>query len=267
MSRKCIKRVSRLRRPKGYRALLGIQNAKTIKGEKLGYLTGILYMSPANESGVLNTCTSATKNCKRLCLKKSGRMGFTQSVRARISKTRLLVRDRELFLACLRYDIRRLINRASRLGLIPCVRVNGTSDLAWLALAMAAEFPEVQFYDYTKHIKAEQRVRPNYHLTFSHSGENTAECMRVLSLGVNVSVVFNTKRGQPLPDTWNGYRVVDGDEHDLRFLDPRGVVVGLRAKGIARGKVCAFVVDAAPLIQISAAMSPAQLETRLAAAA
>jgi len=124
---------------------------------------------------------------------------------------------------------------------------------------MAGEYPEVQFYDYTKHKNPELRVRENYHLTFSYSGENLGETLRVLAGGkVNASVVFGVKRGRPLPREWEGYRVIDGDRHDLRFKDRKGVVVGLRAKGVARGKVCSFIVAAdrpepfalAPLVQI-----------------
>jgi hypothetical protein len=96
-------------------------------------------------------------------------------------------------------------------------------------------------------------------LTFSYSGENLAECLRVLALGVNVAVVFTTRKGEKLPATWNGYRVIDGDTHDVRFLDRKrkrkgetAVIVGLRPKGKAR---CAapnpFIVN--PLIQIQRA--------------
>lgn len=99
-----------------------------------------------------------------------------------------------------------------------------------LALLMASEFPDVQFYDYTKLPGSWKRTRVNYHLTFSHSGDNMESCVAALAHGVNVAVVF---RGE-LPETWNGYRVINGDESDLRFLDDVGVIVGLKAKGTAR---------------------------------
>lgn len=227
-------------KPAGYRTLLGISNAKTIKGEKLGYKTGIMYLSPANESGVMNTCTSATVGCTLACLKNSGRMPM--NVKTRIDKTLLLHRNRELFLECLRYDVRKLVAQAERAGMVPAVRVNGTSDLPWMARLMAEEFPTVQFYDYTKHVRPYQRTMPNYSLTFSYSGENLEASLDALRNGVNVAVVFTTARGQALPATWNGYPVVDGDEHDLRFLDGKGVVVGLRAKGAARKQTSPFIV-------------------------
>lgn len=179
------------------------------------------------------------------CLFTAGRGAF-QSVRnGRINKTLLLHSNRALFLDCLRWDIIAVVRRAEKLGLIPCVRVNGTSDLAWLAGMMADEFPNVQFYDYTKLSKPELRVKSNYSLTFSYSGWNLAECLQALVHGVNVSVVFTTRKGQALPATWNGYPVIDGDTHDLRFLDPKGVVVGLRAKGVAKTVASPFIVLAA----------------------
>ena len=107
---------------------------------------------------------------------------------------------------------------------------------------MADEFPDVQFYDYTKLPKPELRIRPNYALTFSYSGHNLPDAPDALAHGVNVAVVFAVRKGFELPETWNGYRVIDGDLHDLRFLDPKGVVVGLRAKGRAKKQTSAFVV-------------------------
>ena len=229
-------------RPKGYRRILAVENAKTTKGEALGYLTGILYLAPANESGVMNTCPMATDACRAACLFTAGRGRFDAIRNGRIAKTLLLHNDRALFLECLRWDIGMIVRRAAKLGLKPCVRINGTSDLAWLAAMMADEFPTVQLYDYTKLSKPELRVRSNYWLTFSYSGANLAECLRVLPLGVNVSVVFTTRKGETLPASWNGFHVIDGDTHDLRFLDPKGVVVGLRAKGEARKQVSPFIV-------------------------
>jgi hypothetical protein len=236
--------------PKGFRRLLGTANYKTSKGESLGYLTGILYLSPANESGVMNTCLFASKECIAGCLKSSGRMPM--GVKSRIWKTQLLHANRTQFLEFLRYDIGRLIRRARKLGLTPAVRLNGTSDLPWLSLQMSNEFPDVQFYDYTKLPKPYLRTRPNYAITFSYSGHNIAETMGALAHCVNVAVVFDTRKGQPLPEFWNGYRVVDGDMHDLRFLDARGVVVGLRAKGKARNQDSAFIVKS-DLIQLALA--------------
>jgi hypothetical protein len=230
------------KKPANYRSILGIQNAKTSKGEKLGYLTGILYLSPANESGVMNTCVGATAACIAGCLKSAGRMAMSNAVKSRIAKTVLFHSNPELFYACLRHDIETVVLRAKKKGMTPAIRINGTSDLPKIAMAMSAEFPDVQFYDYTKLPKPELRARANYHVTFSYSGENLPQALGALQNGVNVSVVFSTPRGAALPSVWNGRPVIDGDSHDLRFLDPTGVVVGLRAKGDARKQVSPFIV-------------------------
>ena len=231
-------------KPANYRAVLEFANAKTIKGEKLGFLTGICYLAPANEAGRGNLCQFATEGCKSGCLFKSGLASVYPSiVAARIRKTHRLFDDRAHFLACLRYDVAQLVRKARKLRVRPCVRVNGTSDLAWMALQMASEFPRVQFYDYTKLPKAWTRTRANYHLTFSHSENNSDECRAALSHGLNVAVVFDVKKGAPLPDTFMGASVIDGDAHDLRFLDGyQGAIVGLRAKGPAKHDCSGFVV-------------------------
>lgn len=123
-----------------------------------------------------------------------------------------------------------------------------------------AKFPDVQFYDYTKSPRrmlafVRGKLPANYHLTFSRSECNEPAALDTLSLGGNVAVVFDTKRGAALPATWHGYPVIDGDGSDARFADggaPQGqasigrtgVVVGLRAKGRARSDRGGFVVAA-----------------------
>src|SRR6266704_2364508 len=223
--------------------LLSVENAKTIKGEKLGYLTGILYLAPAQESGVMNTCPMSSAGCRADCLFTAGRAAiFPAVISARIRKTRWLHSDRAGFMAQLEKDITALVRRARREKLRPAVRVNGTSDLSWMAHSMAAKFPEVQFYDYTKLPRPWQRERDNYHLTFSLSETNHADAIAALQHNINVAVVFTTKKGSPLPDKWEGFPVIDGDEHDLRFLYRHRMpaVVGLRAKGRAKKDVHGF---------------------------
>jgi hypothetical protein len=225
-------------------------DAKTIKGKKYGYLTGILYLAPSDISGI-NVCAKATNGCKAGCLFTAGRAGmFPKINEARIRKTHELFSDRQAFLNQLRRDIETLLRKAERDKLIPCVRLNGTSDLPWLALILAEEYPNVQFYDYTKLPKAYARTRPNYHLTFSHSESNLADCLDSLQHGVNVAVVFDTKRNKPLPEQWHGFPVTDGDTSDLRFTDSQGVVIGLRAKGKAK-KDCSGFVESSKLVTIS----------------
>jgi hypothetical protein len=191
----------------------------------------------------------ATDGCKAGCLNMAGRAAiFPAIMHARIRKTKELFADRASFVSQLRKDITALVRKANRENMIPCVRVNGTSDLPWLASELSQQFPNVQFYDYTKLPYAWERLTSNYHLTFSHSENNEQECVQALNHGVNVAVVFAVKKGQPLPTSWNGFEVVDGDESDLRFLDKAGKVIGLRAKGPAKQDCSGFVVN--PLVQI-----------------
>ncbi len=232
-------------------------NAKTIKGQKKGFLTGILYLSPADESGIsgFNACPKSTAGCRASCLYTAGRASMFPLInQARRRKTREYVVDPEGFKDQLRTDIRALVRKAERDGLIPCVRINGTSDIPKLAMELAREFPRVQFYDYTKIPRPWTRVLPNYHLTFSHSEENLYDCMEALANGINVAVVFGIKKTEPLPTTWHGSKVISGDESDLRFLDKHGkhgtgLIVGLYQKGRAKQDCSGFVVR--DLIQIS----------------
>jgi hypothetical protein len=217
-------------------------DAKTVKGVKRGYLTGILYLAPARVAGGPNMCPFADR-CMDPCLNTSGRGGMNTTQRARIRKTRWYIADRMGFEMALAKDIEALERKAKREGLTPVVRVNGTSDQPRLARDMAIAYPNIMFYDYTKVPNPWGRERANYRLTYSYDGPHrTADAKAALEHGINVAVVFDTKKGAHLPRMWWGRKVVDGDETDLRFLDPRGVVVGLRAKGRARKDRSGFVV-------------------------
>lgn len=234
-------------------------DAKTVKGQKKGYMTGILYLAPATESGVMNTCTNSTPGCRAACLFTAGRAAYFPAInRARIRKTEWLAKDREGFLARLEKDIIAVIAKAKRENYIPCFRLNGTSDLPWLGIYFSDKFPDVQFYDYTKHPKPWMRVKDNYHLTFSLSESNIDDALEALEHGVNVAVVFHTKRGKPLPKTWRGFKVFDGDQHDLRFKTaPKARIIGLRAKGRAKKDCTGFVQPpfAVPLVKIQGAIA------------
>lgn len=220
-----------------YKLLAIGSDAKTVKGEKKGVLTGILYMAPHNVAGVGNMCKFADKKCMESCLYESGRAEFTPTVNeGRIRKTQLFVNELNWFMAMLERDIKRGINKAKKVGFEFAVRLNGTTDIAWENFGIMEKFPNVQFYDYTKNpnkIKAfTQGLLPkNYHVTFSRSGGNDKRVMMALAFGGNVAVVFDTKKGKALPKKYKGYKVIDGDLSDLRFTDPQNVVVGLRLKG------------------------------------
>jgi hypothetical protein len=177
-------------------------------------------------------------------------MQMLSSALARDRRTALYIEDQNHFLTLLRADLLGLRERARYEGLLPAVRLNGTSDIAWEVLhpGIFEEFPDVRFFDYTKLPdrmwqflggRIGTQVWPqNYHLTFS-VGENTSgRGLQFLDAGGNVAVVF----WPHLPEKWVGFPVIDGDLHDARFLDPTRVVVGLLAKGIARRDLSGFVV-------------------------
>lgn len=223
-------------------------NAKTVKGQKRGYMTAVLYLAPADLSGH-EVCPMATDGCRAACLNTAGRAGIikrgetTNAIQlARIAKTRWYFEDRAGFMAKLAHEIGRFVLKARRAGLVPCVRLNGTSDIPWERVPsngfanIMSQFPNVQFYDYTKRHNR-RNLPPNYHLTFSLAEGNDDSAALALEQGINVAAVFR----KDLPPVYLGHRVVDGDASDLRFLDPRGVVVGLKAKGKARHDTSGFV--------------------------
>ena len=223
--------------------LLTTQNHKTVKGEKLNILTGILYLAPAKISGY-EVCPRRTDGCTASCLYTSGRGAFSNVQKARIKRTKLFFEKRELFLSMLKLDIRLIEVMAKDKGMTPAIRLNGTSDIDWLRFGIMEEFPNVKFYDYTKVLNRLSKPLPdNYYLTFSRSGHNDIECDAAIKMGANVSVVFALDKKSPMPTTWNGAPVFDGDDTDARFLDPKNHVIGLRAKGKARYDTSGFVVN------------------------
>jgi hypothetical protein len=223
--------------------LLTTQNYKTTKGEKLGIMTGILYLAPAKISGY-EVCPRRSEGCTKSCLYSAGRGAFNTVQKSRVAKTKMFFEQRDAFMDQLRKDIKSLVNKANKQNMVPAIRLNGTSDIEWTRLGIVEEFPDVQFYDYTKVLNRVTKERPsNYHITFSKNESNDVECLAAIKAGVNVAVVFDTKKGEELPKTWNGAPVYDGDDTDVRFLDPKGgYVIGLRAKGKARKDQTGFVV-------------------------
>jgi hypothetical protein len=225
--------------------LLSYTNAKTIKGEILGIKTAILYLSPGSLSGV-NLCRWANKGCLLSCLNTSGMGAFSSVQKARLAKTRLYLDHNDEFMLLLRADIRSHIKRSEAEHLRPAIRLNGTSDVKWEETGIMEEFPQVQWYDYTKSpwraiAYANGKLPKNYSLVFSRSGSNNA-WVEKMPKKVNIAVVFDTAKGKSLPAKWMGRRVIDGDISDARFLDKRGVIVGLRAKGKGKNDASGFVV-------------------------
>ena len=199
------------------------RDAKTSKGGKLGYLTGILYLNPID----FDLCPKATDGCKKSCLYNSGLSSVFPAIKeGRTRKTFLFLNNREQFKKDLRADLAALVRKAKREGNRPAVRLNGTSDLAFFKIARdeMRTFPDVQFYDYTKVLNYWHKAQgiPNYHVTFSASEDNQEEVLEVLDAGGQVAMVTDDKR---ITDH-------DGDAHDLTFLHGPGII-GLSPKGSA----------------------------------
>jgi hypothetical protein len=228
-----------------------VGNYKTLKGEAKGYSTIILHLLPADQAwDGHSVCPCSTPQCRELCLVTAGRGVFKSVYDARLRRTKeFFTFGLERYARKLAYEVEYWDRHAQKKHLKLAVRINGTSDLPALARRVeAASFSTGRFYDYTKVLRAiPLRNKGPIHYTFSRSESNEAECITALAYGCNVAVVFSTKKGENLPKTYRlggvlPVDVIDGDVNDLRFLDPRGVVVGLRAKGRARYHQGGFVV-------------------------
>jgi len=113
-------------------------------------------------------------------------------------------------------------------------------DLGWQEANNIFElFPQIQFYDYTKIPTRKVGHIPNYHLTWSYSEANDKYATLFDKVSNNIAVVFR----DVLPKVFKGLRVIDGDKHDMRFLDKSHVVVGLVAKGKGKKDYSGFVID------------------------
>ena len=237
--------------------LLSTGNPKILKGLKQGFNTYILHLAPANLSGS-ETCPKRTAGCTAACLNTAGRGGMFKKgentnmiQQARIRKTKMFFENRVQFMADLVKDIELAIKQSAKKDLTPVFRLNGTSDLAWekyevvrggkLFRNIFDAFSEVTFYDYTKIPGRKVKDIANYSLTFSEADDNALETLNAIRAGMNVATVFGIKKNTPMPKMWNGLPVFNGDDSDLRFLDPKGVVVGLYAKGKAKKDTSGFV--------------------------
>ena len=238
--------------------IFSLDSAKAIKARGYGYLNAIHYMAPADMAGVGNLCPKATASCRALCLGwYSGQASMVtndadlNSVRAsRIEKARRFMTDRAAYMRDVVRAIELAQKKARRMRKRLCVRMNGSTDIAWEGIACERDgktfrnlmeaFPRVQFVDYTKIARRFERDLPsNYHLTLSRTERNDADVVRIVASGTgNAAVVFES-----VPSTWQGLPVIDGDAHDLRHLDPHGVIVGLSPKGAkAKRDTSGFVV-------------------------
>jgi len=229
--------------------ILNKGNSKTIKGEKYGWKTYGIHLSPNIVSGY-NVCFDATTGCIDACLDTSGRGAMPSVQNARINKTKRFFQDRKGFLTDLWKEVTSAVKSATRKELKFCMRPNLTSDLPWESIrhngqSLMDAFNPCRFYDYTKSLKRFTRflngeLPENYHLTYSRSEETTdALVIALCKSGGNVAVVFRER----LPETWLGIEVLNGDEDDLRFKDKKGCIVGLVEKGLAKKDETGFVVE------------------------
>tara|TARA_R110000764_G_scaffold66473_1_gene138549 strand:+ start:43 stop:849 length:807 start_codon:yes stop_codon:yes gene_type:complete len=234
-------------------------NPKLAKGEKLGVLSKPHNLSPASESG-WNMCAQASLGCIAACLHTAGNPIYLPAkIQARLQRTRAFMTMRKAYIALMAFELQALETKAKRLNMVAAWRPNTTSDYPFHSVALEVggvkvkslihAFPNIEAYDYTKITKkalqwAAGLLPSNYHITFSKSESNDSDVAKVLEAGGNVAVVFE----KGLPDSYLGKAVVDGDYSDARFLDSKGVVVGLKAKGQAKTDESGFVVRQKELV-------------------
>jgi hypothetical protein len=248
--------------------LLSVGNPKVLKGIKQGYNTYILHLAPANLSGY-ETCPKRTAGCTSACLNTAGRGGMfkkgetTNTIqKARIRKAKMFFENRAEFMADLVKDIELAIKQSEKKGLIPVFRLNGTSDLSFekyevirngkLYRNIFSAFADNIFYDYTKILGRKIAEIPNYSLTFSAADGNDNDVAKAITQGYNIATVFGIKKTLPMPDSYLGLPVFNGDESDLRFLDPKQVIVGLYAKGKAKKDETGFVKYPSIMMKVAA---------------
>lgn len=222
---------------------LGMVNnsSKHFKSGKFGTMVYTIYLSPAKMSGY-EVCPMRNVECTELCLNESGHNRMSSESNrinlSRIKKTKLFFENRDFFVNWMVDEIASAKRSAERKNMEFAVRLNNTSDLnpemfqtkingKWVNVLEM--FSDVQFYDYTKvpnRIKLMEKY-PNYDVTFSYDGYNLDTCLTMLEKNVRVAMVFNK-----VPKTYMGIEVVDGDKNDLRYLDGKNVIVGLKFKKV-----------------------------------
>jgi hypothetical protein len=234
----------------GYKLLSVNSNPKIDKSNKVSnkYWSCIMHLRPISTK----ICPyQDIAKCKDACLNTAGLGGVYPSIqKARQKKTDLFLNDRDEFMRVLVKDINTFIRACKRKDKRPAIRLNGTSDIQWEYIEIDgyenifAMFPEVQFYDYTKIPTRKIDHIPNYHLTWSYSEANNKYAKMFDKVPNNKAVVFKNKI---LPSMFKGLKVIDGDTHDMRFLDEPNSVVGLKAKGKARQDKSGFVINVVQL--------------------
>lgn len=236
------------------KALLGFNtNAKTVKGEKLGFYTGILYLAPSNISGYQVCPLAKLAECEKPCLYTAGRGAFNSIQLARIAKTKSFFENKNNFMLNLVKDIEKGIRKAKQLNQELLIRLNGTSDIRWENEGfidfdgkqynnLMARFPNVQFYDYTK-IANRKDIPSNYDLTFSYSGAASFDKYNKLAIEKQFRIAAVFRYEASIPKTFKGIPVISGDNSDVRHVEPTGHIVALYAKGKAIKDTSGFVLN------------------------
>lgn len=205
----------------------GKSNAKTAKNDtKTFYLS----LQPATlNSKRENLCKFSTKECRSQCLQYAGRQGFSNVVESRSRKTEYFINHRNEFIVKLWNELVDLNRQNEKIA----IRLNLLSDINWndefkKTGRNIASLSNIIFYDYTKdHLKIVSNNLKNYHLTYSFSGYNWNWCEKFLKeKKANVAVVFKNS----IPLHYKGFKVINGDENDERFLNEKGVIIGLKYK-------------------------------------
>ena len=152
---------------------------------------------------------------------------------ARVKKAVFFIKENKKFMGQLIEELGKLEKRANKQNIKPCVRLNVFSDVQYEKIKINGKtvfelFPNIEFYDYTKNWKRDVSNIPNYTLTYSKSEEyEINQIPEMLKDQKNVAVIFRDF----IPKLFHGMEVINGDVHDLRFMDKKGVIVGLTAKG------------------------------------
>tara|TARA_R100001530_G_scaffold97089_1_gene67474 strand:- start:44 stop:766 length:723 start_codon:yes stop_codon:yes gene_type:complete len=222
--------------------ILTYDNAKTPKGEKLGYGSFVMFGAPHKLSGH-NACAGSSPGCRELCIYYAG-MGIFPSVQqARINRTIMYFKERDKFLQLVNSDIKSAIKWSKKNDLIPCFRLDGTTDIG-IAKHFVKDYADIQFYDYTK---CTSRLRMsdnfvNWHTTYSLSENTTRRQFNILlKRNTNIAVPF---RNVPKPGKYIlGRKIVCGDKNDLRFLDGKNKIITLSVKGKGRKRNHPFILD------------------------
>lgn len=229
--------------------LLSSGSTKIEKSNKLSdkYFSRIVYLAPDDLADGKNTLCPYAKiaKCNEACLNTAGMGKFSNVQQSRIRKSLLFLNEPQEFMRQLVEDVNKFLRECDRLGKKPALRLNGTSDIQWETIEVDghenifAMFPQIQFYDYTKIPTRKVEHIPNYHLTWSYSEANDKYATLFDKVSNNIAVVFR----DALPKMFKGLKVINGDKHDMRFLDETQVVVGLIEKGEAKKDTSGFVID------------------------